>query len=259
MYNFLHKLLSDKKGGNIFTLFGFWHFFYIVLTALTVVLVLILLKNKSERLKNITIKTFIYIAFGLYVLDFFLMPLAYGEIDIEKLPFHVCTATCVLCFLSYRINFLKKYRLSFVLLGFISNLVYLIYPAGVMWHAVQPSSYRVIQTLIFHSIMTIYGLLSIIYEYKNFSIKKCYYDLAVLVFITAWALIGNYSYNGTSEGYSHFFNWFFVVRDPFYAIPESISPFIMPFLNITIFFAVELIIHIIIGLVQRKKVTQNFS
>ena len=153
---------------------------------------------------------------------------------------------CVLCFLSYHNRFLEKYRLSFVLLGFISNLVYLIYPAGVMWHAVHPISYRVIQTLVFHSIMTIYGLLTLFYEYDKFSIKKCYRDLGVIVFMTAWALIGNYAYNGSSVGYSHFFNWFFVVRDPFYTIPTAIAPFLMPFLNIIIFFSVEIIIHIII-------------
>ena len=71
--------------------------------------------------------------------------------------------------------------------------------------------------------------------------------------MTAWALIGNYAYNGTSDGYSHFFNWFFVVRDPFYAIPESIATFIMPFLNMIIFFAVEIIIHIVIWIIQRRK------
>ena len=112
MYTFLNNLLSDKKGGEIFTLFGAWHFFYIVLTVFVVALVLILLKNKSESLKSKTTKAFIYIAFGLYVLDFFLMPLAYSEIDIEKLPFHACTAMCVLCFLSYHNRFLGKYRLS---------------------------------------------------------------------------------------------------------------------------------------------------
>ena len=253
MYTFLNNLLSDKKGGEIFTLFGAWHFFYIALTFLTVAVVLFLLKNKGDDLRKRTIKAFIYIAFSLYVLDFFLMPLAYSEIDIEKLPFHACTAMCVLCFLSYHNRFLEKYRLSFVLLGFISNIVYLIYPAGVMWHAVHPISYRVIQTLIFHSIMTIYGLLTLIYEYDKFDFKKCYRDLGVIVFMTAWALIGNYAYNGTSDGYSHFFNWFFVVRDPFYAIPESIAPFVMPLLNIIIFFAVEIIIQIVIRRVQHIK------
>ena len=253
MYRFLNNLLSDKKGGEIFTLFGAWHFFYVALTIVTVAVVLLLLKNKSDDLKRKAPQTFIYIAFGLYVLDFFLMPLAYGEIDIEKLPFHACTAMCVLCFLSYHISFLEKYRLSFVLLGFISNLVYVIYPAGVMWYGIHPTSYRVIQTLLFHSVMTVYGLLTLIYEYKRFNIKKCYRDLAVIVLLTVWALIGNYAYSGSSGNYSRFFNWFFVVRDPFYAIPESIARFVMPFLNITVFFAAETLIHIIILGVQHKK------
>ena len=127
--------------------------------------------------------TTINIAFTLYMLDFFLMPFAYGEIDIEKLPFHACTAMCVLCFLSYHNRFLEKYRMSFVLLGFISNLVYLIYPAGVMWHAVHPLSYRVIQTLLFHSIMTLSCLLTLIYESDKINIKKCHRDLAVTAVI----------------------------------------------------------------------------
>ena len=245
MYRFLHELLSDKKGGEIFTLFGFWHFIYIALALITSALVLLVLRNKSRTIGKKTAKIFIDIAFSLYIADFFLMPLAYGEIDIEKLPFHVCTAMCVMCFLSYHIKFLEKYRTSLAMLGFISNLVYLIYPAGVMWHAVHPLSYRVVQTLTFHSVMTVYGILSLVYEHEKIDIKKCYRDLAVILFMTAWAMIGNYTYNGSSDGYSHFFNWFFVVRDPFYAFPEAIAPFIMPFLNISLFFTAELLLHLV--------------
>ena len=253
MYNFLHNLLSDKKGGDIFTLFGGWHFFYIALTLAVLIAVLFLPKSKNDDTRKKVAQAFINVAFGLYVADFFLMPLAYGEIDIEKLPFHACTTMCVLCFLSYHNRFLEKYRTSFVLLGFISNLVYLIYPAGVMWHAVHPLSYRVIQTLLFHSLMTTYGFLTLIYEREKFNIKKSYRDLAVIGCMTIWAILGNYAYNGTSEGYSHFFNWFFVVRDPFYAIPESIAPLIMPFLNIAIFFVAEIMVYLILLAVKRKK------
>jgi len=252
MYSFLHELLSDKKGGEIFALFGGWHFFYIALTLITIVAVFLILRNKEENLKRNCPKLFIHIAFGLYVADFFLMPLAYSEIDIEKLPFHACTAMCVLCFLSYHNRFLEKYRQSFVLLGFISNLVYLIYPAGVMWHAVHPLSYRVVQTLIFHSIMTTFGVLVLIYECDRIEIKKCYRDLAVIIVMTLWAMFGNYVYNGESEEYSYFFNWFFVVRDPFYALPEAVAPFVMPFLNVVVFFAAEIVVHAIFVGVYHK-------
>ncbi len=257
MYDFLHRLLSDKKGGKVFALFGPWHFFYIALTLIAIIAILFIFRGKERQTKQNVPGVLISLAFSLYIADLFLMPLAYGEIDIEKLPFHACTAMCVMCFLSYRIPFLSKYRISFVLLGFISNLVYLIYPAGVMWHAVHPLSYRVIQTLIFHGVMSVYGWITLVYEHDSINIKKCYRDLLVIVCMTAWALIGNYAYNGESDGYSHFFNWFFVVRDPFYAIAEPVAPFIMPFLNIAIFFAAEIAVHIVLMGMQRMKHRKN--
>lgn len=251
MYTYLHDLLSDKKGSEIFVLFGAWHFFYIALTLITVITVLFILKNKGNETKHKVRRAFICIAFGLYIADFFMMPLAHGFINIEKLPFHACTTMCVLCFLSEFVPFLKKWRLSFVLLGFVSNLVYTIYPAGVMWFEIHPLSYRVIQTLLFHSTMAVYGCLTLILERDQINIKTWWRDLAVVVGLTVWALLGNYAYNGDSEGYSHFFNWFFVVRDPFNMFPETIAPFIMPLLNITLFFGAEMLIHSILYSAKR--------
>ncbi len=172
------------------------------------------------------------------------MPFAYEEIDIEKLPFHVCTAMCVMCFLSRHIKFLQEFRTSFALLGFISNLVYLIYPAGVMWHAVHPFTYRVIQTLLFHGIMTVYGFLTIVFE-EGFSVKNIRKDLAVLVCMTLWALFGNLLYTGSAGSYSADYNWFFVTGDPFGILDKSIAVYVMPFVNIIIFFAVEMMIYLI--------------
>lgn len=245
MYSFFHTLLADRKGGEIFTLFSPWHFLYIGLAAAAIAVLLLSMRRKSGEVRERITRTLIHSAFLMYVADFFLMPLAYGEIDVEKLPFHACTASCVACFLSYHIPYLAKYRTSFAMLGLISNLVYLIYPAGVMWHAVHPVSYRVIQTLLFHALMTVYTLLLLLWERDKLCIKKCYRELTVTACMTLWALLGNYVYNGKSEGYDHFFNWFFVVRDPFYAIPESIAPFIMPFLNLALFFGIQMGIHLI--------------
>lgn len=255
LYNVLNGLLMDKKGGEIFTLFSGWHFLFIGFTIITIALVLLLLRNKSEKEKKMTTKVFIYIAFGLYMADFFLMPLAYGEIDIEKLPFHACTAMCLMSFLSYHNKFLEKFRLSFALFGLLSNLVYLAYPAGVMWYAVHPTSYRAIQTLLFHSVMTIYGILILVTEHKNFDIKKSYRDIAVTVCMTVWALIGSYVYSGNTDGYNRYFNWFFVIRDPLSWFPEDISPYIMPFINIAVFSAVQMLAHFVIWLINRKQKT----
>lgn len=252
MYQFLQRLLSDKKEGELFTLFSPWHFFYIGLAVIAIVGILLLMKNKKEETKKQICRFLSSFAFGLYVADFFLMPLAYGEIDIEKLPFHACTTMCVMCFLSDRVGFLKKYQMSFVKLGLVSNMVYLIYPAGVMWHAVQPLSYRVIQTLFFHCVMTVYGILMLAYHREKTSGKTIGRDFLVIVGMTVWALLGNCVYNGTAGTYSHFFNWFFVVRDPFYRLPEDIAPFVMPFINIALFFGVEMLLTAITALIARK-------
>lgn len=253
MYPFFHELLSDKKGGEIFTLFSPWHFAYMLLTLTVIGASLWKGKERSPRERENTLRFWIGAAFGLYILDFFLMPLAYGEIDIEKLPFHACTAMCVMCFLSSRMPCLARWRESFALLGLISNLVYLIYPAGVMWHGVHPLSYRVIQTLLFHCLMTVYGVLFAVYEIGAPSAQNMRRDFLVTAAMTLWAMLGNFVYNGTAGSYSHFFNWFFVVRDPFSFFPERVAPYVMPVLNVALFFCVELLLRCAMALRGGKK------
>ena len=77
----------------------------------------------------------------------------------------------------------------------------------------------------------------------------------VLAGMTLWAILGNSLYNGTSENYSHFFNWFFVVRDPFGLLPATLAPYVMPFVNIAVFFLVEILISGSINKV--KQIYQN--
>lgn len=252
MYSALNKIFGDKSDGKLFTCFGGWHILYITLFLLAFFIVLFCLKNKDSSVKSSVTKTFSDIAFWIMIADFFFMPFAYGEIDIEKLPFHICTAMCVMCFASHRVGILKKFKIPFAVLGLISNLGYLIYPAGVMWHQTHPFSYRVIETLSFHGIMTVYGLLVLVYEADKTSLKKCYHDLVVIVCMVGWALLGNYAYNGNYGEITHFFNWFFVVRDPFNLLPETISPVVMPFLNVIMFFVADLLVYSIVWLAKRK-------
>lgn len=242
MYGILSNILSDKKGETIFSCFGIWHLCYLI--AVSVVMTAVILHAKKQRKAERQNYSFYFInaAFALYIADFFLMPFAYGEIDIEKLPFHACTAMCVMCFLSGHNAFLKKFKLQFAMLGFVSNLVYLIYPAGLMWYQVHPLSYRVIQTLLFHGVMAGYGLLVLLFDENKIEWKK---DIIVITAMTAWALLGNTLYNGQAWGKTQFFNWFFVVQDPFYILPEHIAPIIMPFLNIIVFTAVEMLVYVI--------------
>lgn len=252
MYSFWHQIFEDKKGGEVFTCFGLWHFMYIGIAVALGVFLLWYLRDRTKSYRTKVIYRVITVAFCLYMADFFLMPLAYGEINIEKLPFHVCTCMCTMCFLSYHNSFLAKYRTYFALLGFVSNLVYILYPAGVMWYGVHPLSYRAWQTLLFHGIMAVFGLLVLVYE-NEAKTHKLRHVLGLTVSMAVWALIGNYSYNASIEGYDHFFNWFFVVQDPFNMFPAEIAPYLMPVLNIFLFTTVEMLVLWLVSLAVKKK------
>ena len=253
MYSFIHGILADRKGGELFKCFGAWHFVYIFLTIAAAVFICLRLKGKDLTVKRCVSVITADIAFGLYIADFFLMPLAYGEIDIEKLPFHVCTAMCVMCFLSRHVKALEKYRTSFALLGLLSNFGYLVFPAGVMWHAVNPMTYRVIQTLVFHGVMTVYGVVTLVYDNDGFKWKNLRRELCVIALMIIWAVIGNALYCGTDGAYSHDFNWFFVTKDPFGILDRSAAPFIMPLINLAMFFTSEAAIYGVYHAFKRKK------
>lgn len=254
MYAWIHDVLADRKGGEIFRLFSGCHFFFILLAAALIAAILFSVKGRTVEERKKICSFWIDLSFGLYMLDFFLMPFAYEAIDIEKLPFHVCTAMCVMCFISRHHPKLYRYHGDFALLGFISNLVYLIYPAGVMWHAVHPLSYRVIQTLTFHCLMTVYGFLTITVEKDAVSLKTWYRVLVISLLMTLWAMFGNLLYCGSAGTYSHDFNWFFTERDPFGMFPEVTAPYIMPVLNTVLFTGAAVLILLILHICRKQPV-----
>ena len=257
MYQTLHSIFADKEGGVVFTCFGLWHLLYAVLAVAVMVTLLCCFAQKEQPVKDRLLNILVAVPFGLYMLDFFLMPFAYGEIDVDKLPFHACTAMCVMCFASRHDKHLGKYRLHFALLGLIANLTYVVYPAGVMWYEIHPLSYRAVQTLLFHSAMVIYGVLALLYDSERLQIKRCYRDVVILGALTVWAMLGNALYSGAAGDYDRDFNWFFLKADPLDLFSESIALYIMPWLNIVVFFATEVLIYLLLGLVERHRKPRN--
>jgi hypothetical protein len=253
MYPIMHSIFEDKTGGEVFNCFGPWHFFYIFATIAAIVAIMLLMKGKSIESKDKILKIVSGITFGLYMLDIFVMPFAYGEIDVDKLPFHACTSMSIMCFVSNRNTFFKKYRVNFAALAFLCNLMYLAYPSGVMQYEIHPLSYRAVQTLLFHSVMVVYGLLALAWNQEELQFKLAYRNLALLGILTVWATLGNGLYSGEAEGYSHYFNWFFVNGDPFYVLPENVAKYICPWLNIVAFFSLDMIIYLIFTLIRRKR------
>ncbi|MBR5124089.1 MAG: YwaF family protein [Clostridia bacterium] len=242
MYQTLQSLLADRQGGATFTCFGVWHLLYLAAIFGVILTVIFLLKNRSDEAKRRATSAALYTAFGLYVADVFLMPFAYGEFDVEKLPFHACTAMCLCCVLSRHNSVFARFKDQFVLLGLLSNLIYVIYPAGVGWYQIHPLCYRVWQTLLYHGAMTAFGLFALSFGEVTLTWRKLPRHATLLCAMTAWALLGNTLYNGLN---GRFFNWFFVVRDPFHMLPENVAPFIMPLLMTAVMLFGETLIHLV--------------
>ena len=89
---------------------------------------------------------------------------------------------------------------------------------------------------------------------EDMKIKSLRRDFAVVVSMVLWAVIGNNLYNGFGDN-TYGFNWFFVVQDPFYIIPQNIGVFVMPVLNILLFF----LLHVLVFLIcyKTKKIQQK--
>lgn len=258
MYEILSRLLSDKDNGVfVFRAFSLCHIIYILLIAAAITLTIFYCKNKSQEIKNKVINITVILALCLYITDFFLMPFSYGYIDIDKLPFHLCTSMSIMCVLARNIKCLSKFKTSFTIMGLIGALMYLSYPAGVA--EADGYSYRIIQTVIYHGLMVAQGIFAIAFNDLDLSLRNLKYDAFSVLGLTIWAFIGNTLYSGvvtetcncvegctqTITTYSHDFNWFFVKHDALYVFSDEIDIYFAPFMMIAIVFGMCSIIRLI--------------
>ena len=252
MYDRLHALLSDRTGGAVFSCFGLFHLGYLCLLFITVLILTLVLRSNAPAFHRRFLDHTVGLAFALYLADFFLMPFAYGEIDLEKLPFHICTLSCVLCFLSRHRTPLARWKDPLTVLVLVGNLIYACYPAGIAWYQIHPLSYRAVQTLLFHGVMVVYAILALaLKDVRLTSLKQSRHELLLLTAMAAWAMLGNALYNGTYQGKTHCYNWFFVLRDPFYLLPENIAPYLMPLVMIAVLYIGVLLVYGMVFLIRR--------
>lgn len=254
-YPILHNFLKEQATDKPFTAFSIYHIIYIAIVVLLPILTILLFRKKEQAVKEKVIKTFAAIPFALYMLDFMIMPFSYGYIDADKLPFHSCTLLSILIFVACNGKFLRKFRVNFAMIAIFSDLMYVAYPSGVIDG--NPLSYRVNQTLLFHSLMIVSGIIILAFDEEGPRFKKCYRDPIILTCMSIWALIGNALYSTESAceccGYNRSFNWFFVKADPLGIFSEPTSHYIMPWLNIIVFFILGLIIYGIFALIRHSK------
>ena len=269
MYEFFKNLLSDHDNG-IFTFeaFSLCHIIYLVLIIGAITLTIFLYRKKSQEEKVKLIDFTVTLALCLYIADFFLMPFSYGYINIDKLPFHVCTSMSIMSLLARKTKFFSKFKTAFSLMGMIGALMYLTYPAGVP--SADGYSYRIVQTVLYHGLMIAQGIFAIAFEDVDLSWKTLKFDIIAIVLLVVWAYIGNTLYSGvvteqcecvegcihTITTYDHDFNWFFVKHDALYVISDDIDMYFAPFIMIGSIFSM-CVISRLIGFAVLKSVKKN--
>lgn len=219
MSDFFRNLFNSDKGSLEITLFSLWHIMYIVLIVGLTSLVAYLIKDKSEDFKKKVIKWYAIAALGVYVADFFIMPLYMDRIDIDKLPFHICTLMAPFAVVTSISDKCKAIRTPVAVLSLVSSLMYLTYPGSAIG-GISPFVYKVVQTFLFHGLMFGFGFISIFTKTVVLDFKKIWKELVFLCGIAVWAWFGNTVYYDLGP-----FDWFFITGSTFPFVPKVLMPF----------------------------------
>ena len=217
------KFLEWLKSSSItIDLFDPWHFGYIFLMlGVTTFLVLHFSKKSKESQKKL-LDVLAIVVISSYIFDFFMMPLSEGEIEIDKLPFHICTfmGVCI-PFAQFNKKF-AKIKDVIVTLSIVASLMYVTYPGSALG-GVTPWCYKVVQTFVFHSLVFMGGVLNLSTGAVTLSMNKIYKPAIGIVVIIIWAFFGSLVYS--PAGTKH--DWFFVRGGTFPFVPEPLMPFVV--------------------------------
>ncbi len=217
MKEFVAWLLSENNSELSIELFSIWHFIYWIVIFGTGIFLSFFMQNKSEKAKKRTIEIFVCLTVGLYIADFFLMPLSdsYGGISYDKLPFHVCTLMGVLAPIVQYNKGLAWLKKTIVVLATASSLMWMAYPGSALGGQ-PPFCFRTIQTFMFHGTLFNWGLLSLTLGHVKLDLKKIWQELCAIIVMMAWATLGNTLYDNS--------NWLFIRTSIFPFLSDEMMP-----------------------------------
>ncbi len=215
----IHLFQTPENSVHDITLFSIWHIMYILLILGGTVAVVLMFRHKDAETHRRVLCVLALLPIALYALDFFVMPLAYGEIQIDKLPFHFCT---LLSILILPIQFWKKiapWREPIAVLCIVTPLMYLCYP-GTAIGDISPFCYRVVQTFLYHGCVFLYGVASVALGAVRLDWRHLWRSAAVIVAVFCWASLGNAVYS-TAD---HLYDWGFIAGHTFPFVPKALMP-----------------------------------
>ena len=216
-------LLSQNNSSLKIGLFDGWHFLYLFVIFGGTALIGIFFSKKSPAAKDKVLRVFAYLTFGLYIADFFLMPLSdsYNGISVYKLPFNICTilAVCV-PFVQFNKRFVPI-KSAVVSLSITSSLMWMCYPGSALGGQ-PPFSYVIFQTFMYHGLLFAWGVLNLALGEIELDFKKIWKEFLGILMILVWAAFGNMIYDGEQ-------NWFFIETSIFPFLSDEIMPVMVVF------------------------------
>ena len=222
MKEFVSRLFSQNNSELEIDLFDGWHFLYLIII-FGGTLVLSLIGQKLPHKKKLILDIMTYLTVGLYVIDFFIMPLSdsYSGISVYKLPFNICTVMAVLApFVQFNKRF-ARFRQPVVTLSIAASLMWMCYP-GTALGGQPPFSYIIFQTFMYHGLLFCWAVLNLAYGEVTLHIKKIWKEFVGILMILVWAAFGNAVY--PSED-----NWFFIEKSIFPFLSDEVMPLMVVF------------------------------
>jgi hypothetical protein len=217
MKEIIRNLLSESNSDLSIGLFDIWHFLYLFIIFGACITLACLFHNKSRDAKNKLLRVLAYLVIGLYVADFFLMPLSdsYNRISIDKLPFHICTLMGVMAqFAQFNKRF-SKVKHVIVTLSIAASLMWMCYPGSALGGQ-PPFCYIIFQTFMYHGVLFAWGFLNLALGEVTLNVDKIWHNLCGILLIQIWAALGNSLYDDQ--------NWFFLANSIFDFIPDAAMP-----------------------------------
>lgn len=227
--------MSHFDTGITITPFSPAHIVYLVLIFGGIVGAWFLLRKKSAEAKQKALRFLGYALVISYLSDFFVHEFVYGEMNIDKLPFHICTALCPLMAIAQFNRKGDKILEPVAVLSVLAPMMYLCYPASI--GDGEPWCYQAVQTMFYHGTLMAWGILSIALGVVKPDIRKIWKSGVLLIGITLWAKLGNILLEH---------NWFFLEEDAFYiGLVENgtIDKWVLMVVNPVVFFLAVLAVY----------------
>lgn len=223
MNEFFRWLFSQNNSDLKIGLFDAWHFLYLFIVFGGTAFLALFMQKRSEKARNSVLRLMAYLTVGLYLADFFIMPLSdsYDGISSYKLPFNICTMMAVLVpFAEFNKHF-EPIKKTIVVLSVASPLMWMCYP-GTALGGQPPFSYVIFQTFMYHGFLFAWGVLNLAYGKVVLNFKKIWQELCAILIMLVWASFGNAVYD---MGY----NWFFIEHSIFPFLSDEVMPPVVVF------------------------------